>query len=109
MVATPDRAQLGNMVQDGAQAVWNGPDYQTFRDQLSSETATGGLSLVLDLLGDVLKSLQADTAQPLQFAFACCTLMRPLRDQVACKGQYREDRGSGWAADGDRPGRVGWA
>ena len=37
MVATPDGAQLGNMVQDGAQAVWNGPDYQTFRDQLSSE------------------------------------------------------------------------
>ena len=37
MVATPDRARLGNMAQDGAQAVWNGPDYQAFRDQLSSE------------------------------------------------------------------------
>ena len=37
MVATPDRIQLGNMAQQGALAVWNGPDYQAFRDELSSE------------------------------------------------------------------------
>ncbi len=37
MVATPDRIQLGSMVERGALAIWNGPDYQAFRDQLSSD------------------------------------------------------------------------
>ncbi len=37
MVATPDRARMGNMAQAGAQAVWNGPDYEAFRNQLSSD------------------------------------------------------------------------
>lgn len=37
MVATPDRIQLGSMAERGALAIWNGPDYQAFRDQLSSD------------------------------------------------------------------------
>ncbi len=37
MVATPDRVQLGDMARHGARAVWNGKDYQNFRDQLSSD------------------------------------------------------------------------
>src|SRR5271157_64470 len=37
MVATPDRIQLGSMAERGALAIWNGQDYQTFRDQLSSD------------------------------------------------------------------------
>jgi len=37
MVATPDRIQLGSMAEHGAPAIWNGPDYQAFRDQLSSD------------------------------------------------------------------------
>src|SRR5205814_1514909 len=38
MVATPDRIQLGNMVELGAEAVWNGEAYRAFRDALSSES-----------------------------------------------------------------------
>jgi MoaA/NifB/PqqE/SkfB family radical SAM enzyme len=38
MVATPDRATLGDMAADGAEAVWNGPAYQDFRAALSSDT-----------------------------------------------------------------------
>ncbi|MBX6312688.1 MAG: SPASM domain-containing protein [Isosphaeraceae bacterium] len=37
MVATPDRIQLGNMAEAGAQAVWNGEAYRAFRAALSSE------------------------------------------------------------------------
>jgi MoaA/NifB/PqqE/SkfB family radical SAM enzyme len=38
MVATPDRIQLGNMAELGAEAVWNGEAYRAFRDALSSES-----------------------------------------------------------------------
>jgi radical SAM protein with 4Fe4S-binding SPASM domain len=38
MVATPDRATLGNMAESGVDAVWNGPEYEAFRAALSSET-----------------------------------------------------------------------
>jgi radical SAM protein with 4Fe4S-binding SPASM domain len=38
MVATPDRAQLGNMAEQGADAVWNGSQYQEFRAALSSDS-----------------------------------------------------------------------
>lgn len=38
MVATPDRINFGNMVQDGAFQIWNNAEYQNFRDQLASET-----------------------------------------------------------------------
>lgn len=38
MVATPDRATLGDMAASGVDAVWNGPEYRAFRDALSSET-----------------------------------------------------------------------
>ncbi len=37
MVATPDRVNFGNMAEVGAAAVWNSPDYQDFRDRLSSD------------------------------------------------------------------------
>ncbi|MBV8930877.1 MAG: SPASM domain-containing protein, partial [Mycobacteriaceae bacterium] len=36
MVATPDRAALGNVVADGVMAVWNGPAYEDFRRRLGS-------------------------------------------------------------------------
>ena len=36
MVATPDRAQLGNMATDGVEAIWNGPAYAEFRAALKS-------------------------------------------------------------------------
>jgi MoaA/NifB/PqqE/SkfB family radical SAM enzyme len=36
MVATPDRAQLGNMATDGVEAIWNGPAYARFRAALQS-------------------------------------------------------------------------
>jgi MoaA/NifB/PqqE/SkfB family radical SAM enzyme len=36
MVATPDRAALGNAVRDGVEAVWNGPAYEDFRARLGS-------------------------------------------------------------------------
>jgi radical SAM protein with 4Fe4S-binding SPASM domain len=38
MVATPDRIHFGNMAKDDAASVWNGPDYASFREQLSSPT-----------------------------------------------------------------------
>src|SRR4051812_45076387 len=38
MVATPDRINLGSMVGRGVEAIWNGPDYQAFRDALSSDS-----------------------------------------------------------------------
>ena len=38
MVATPDRINLGSIVDRGVDAIWNGPDYQSFRDALSSES-----------------------------------------------------------------------
>lgn len=38
MVATPDRINFGNMVQDGAFQIWNNAEYQNFRAQLASET-----------------------------------------------------------------------
>jgi radical SAM protein with 4Fe4S-binding SPASM domain len=37
MVATPDRAALGNVARDGVAAVWNGPAYQDFRRRLDSD------------------------------------------------------------------------
>jgi radical SAM protein with 4Fe4S-binding SPASM domain len=36
MVSTPDRANMGNMFHDGAQAVWNNEVYADFRAQLDS-------------------------------------------------------------------------
>jgi radical SAM protein with 4Fe4S-binding SPASM domain len=36
MVATPDRASLGNVVSEGVEAVWNGAAYEDFRARLSS-------------------------------------------------------------------------
>jgi radical SAM protein with 4Fe4S-binding SPASM domain len=38
MVATPDRAQLGNVVEQGVEAVWHGAAYEAFRAQLASDT-----------------------------------------------------------------------
>jgi MoaA/NifB/PqqE/SkfB family radical SAM enzyme len=37
MVATPDRAALGDVVRDGVAAVWNGEAYEIFRRQLDSD------------------------------------------------------------------------
>ncbi|MEA2719219.1 MAG: hypothetical protein QOJ39_1083 [Candidatus Eremiobacteraeota bacterium] len=37
MVATPDRASLGNMVAEGVDAIWNGAAYQDFRARLDSD------------------------------------------------------------------------
>jgi radical SAM protein with 4Fe4S-binding SPASM domain len=37
MVSSADRIQLGNMAEKGAAPVWNGPAYQSFRAQLSSD------------------------------------------------------------------------
>jgi radical SAM protein with 4Fe4S-binding SPASM domain len=36
MVATPDRASLGNVVREGVDAVWNGAAYEDFRARLGS-------------------------------------------------------------------------
>lgn len=36
MVSTPDRANLGNMAEEGVEAVWNGPAYDEFRSRLDS-------------------------------------------------------------------------
>jgi MoaA/NifB/PqqE/SkfB family radical SAM enzyme len=38
MVATPDRINFGDVAARGVRAVWDGPEYQEFRDRLSSET-----------------------------------------------------------------------
>jgi len=37
MVATPDRASLGNVVREGVEAVWNGAAYEDFRARLGSD------------------------------------------------------------------------
>jgi radical SAM protein with 4Fe4S-binding SPASM domain len=37
MVSTADRIQLGNMVESGVRAVWNGAAYETFRAQLRTD------------------------------------------------------------------------
>lgn len=37
MVSTPDRACLGDMAQEGVEAVWNGSAYENFRARLASE------------------------------------------------------------------------
>jgi radical SAM protein with 4Fe4S-binding SPASM domain len=36
MVATPDRARLGNMIEDGVEATWNGERYAHFRHGLAT-------------------------------------------------------------------------
>jgi hypothetical protein len=38
MVATPDRINFGDVAERGVRAVWDGPEYQEFRNRLSSET-----------------------------------------------------------------------
>jgi MoaA/NifB/PqqE/SkfB family radical SAM enzyme len=38
MVATPDRINFGNMAQAGVAPVWNNADYESFREQLASDT-----------------------------------------------------------------------
>lgn len=38
MVSTPDRAQFGNMADEGVRATWSNARYQAFRDALESET-----------------------------------------------------------------------
>jgi radical SAM protein with 4Fe4S-binding SPASM domain len=38
MVATPDRANFGNMAEAGVKEIWNNPAFQDFRNQLSSDT-----------------------------------------------------------------------
>jgi MoaA/NifB/PqqE/SkfB family radical SAM enzyme len=37
MVSTPDRANFGNMADHGARAIWQGEDFQRFRDALASD------------------------------------------------------------------------
>lgn len=37
MVATPDRANFGNMARDGVDAIWNNPAYLEFRARLASD------------------------------------------------------------------------
>jgi radical SAM protein with 4Fe4S-binding SPASM domain len=39
MVSTPDRANMGNMVEQGVEAIWNGPVYEQFRAELASGEA----------------------------------------------------------------------
>jgi len=38
MVATPDRASLGNVADDGVEVIWNGDAYRSFRSRLASDT-----------------------------------------------------------------------
>jgi MoaA/NifB/PqqE/SkfB family radical SAM enzyme len=38
MIATPDRANFGNVGEAGAAAIWNGRSYETFREELESES-----------------------------------------------------------------------
>ena len=38
MVGTPDRAQLGSVIEHGIDEVWNGADYRSFRQALESDT-----------------------------------------------------------------------
>jgi radical SAM protein with 4Fe4S-binding SPASM domain len=37
MVGTPDRVNFGNMLQDGVEAIWKGPAYHRFREQLADD------------------------------------------------------------------------
>ena len=37
MVSTPDRANFGNMVEEGADTIWNSADFAAFRDRLASD------------------------------------------------------------------------
>ncbi|MDQ6662520.1 MAG: radical SAM protein [Chloroflexota bacterium] len=37
MVSTPDRINFGKVIEQGADGLWNGPTYQAFREQLSSD------------------------------------------------------------------------
>jgi MoaA/NifB/PqqE/SkfB family radical SAM enzyme len=37
MIATPDRGNFGSMAEQGVDAIWNGPAYDTFRRQLASD------------------------------------------------------------------------
>lgn len=37
MIATPDRLHMGNMIEQGVETIWNGSQYQAFRDQLDSD------------------------------------------------------------------------
>jgi radical SAM protein with 4Fe4S-binding SPASM domain len=37
MVSTPDRIHFGNITEQEIETLWNGPRYQEFRDQLSSD------------------------------------------------------------------------
>jgi radical SAM protein with 4Fe4S-binding SPASM domain len=36
-IGTPDRLNFGNMADEGVESIWNGPAYNRFRDELSSE------------------------------------------------------------------------
>ncbi len=38
MVSTPDRINFGNMAEKGVRAVWNDEKFETFREQLASDT-----------------------------------------------------------------------
>jgi radical SAM protein with 4Fe4S-binding SPASM domain len=40
-IATPDRLNFGNMAERGVAEVWNSPQYDAFRAQLSSEDPPG--------------------------------------------------------------------
>ncbi len=37
MVSTPDRANMGNMAEQGVLAIWDGPEYEAFRARLDSD------------------------------------------------------------------------
>lgn len=37
MISTPDRLNFGRITQQGVEATWNGPEYEAFRAQLSSD------------------------------------------------------------------------
>jgi radical SAM protein with 4Fe4S-binding SPASM domain len=37
MVSTPDRINFGQISEQGAEELWNGAEYQEFRNRLSSE------------------------------------------------------------------------
>ncbi|QEH34780.1 Cyclic pyranopterin monophosphate synthase [Aquisphaera giovannonii] len=38
MVSTPDRINFGSMAERGVEPIWNGVEYEAFREQLSTET-----------------------------------------------------------------------
>ena len=38
MVATPDRANFGNMAREGVAPIWDGAAYNEFRDRLASDS-----------------------------------------------------------------------